>query len=281
MAAHTASSASTSTLRALPLAALTLQDEASFAHVGLYADLKARLLADDYHVTVLPERAQRWDHALLLNLSFWDASGGGDVLVDEGLPADVLCHMAWHHLAAGALGPPGQPLSAPAMLLGESIASAFDLYLVGRLLGHAPDSDFLHSQLPAMADAAANAGVDADAFAAMLDDVRADPEAAFEALRRLIFDVSLALLSAENADQALAALLRFEDAPYACLLHHFELSSWLQHARAAPDNDSSTRAHALDQALRLAPVALDWLADHWELSPPTAPWVAAPRPNSR
>ena len=139
-------------LQSLTLDQVSLQDEASFRHVGLYGELKGRLLADGYCVRVLPKDAQRWDHALLLNLAFWDARGAGDTLVDEDLPADVVCHMAWHHLAGLALGEGEAPLAAPAMLLGEAIASAFDIYLIGRLLGHSLDSEFLLTQLPAMAE---------------------------------------------------------------------------------------------------------------------------------
>ena len=40
--------------------------------------------------------------------------------------------------------------SPEGFLLGESIASAFDMYLVGRLLGHSPDASFLETQVPAM-----------------------------------------------------------------------------------------------------------------------------------
>ena len=119
------------------IAELTTEDEASFRHVALYGELKEVLRRDKYTFRVLPETASgRWDRALLLNLTFWGASVGGDVLVDDTLPADVVAHAAWHHLAAKALSEgPGVPLTADALFLGESIASAFDVYLVGRLLG--------------------------------------------------------------------------------------------------------------------------------------------------
>lgn len=249
-------------LRTTALDHLTLEDEASFRHVGLYRDLKDRLLRDNYQVRVLAG-PPRWDHALVLNLAFWDVRGGGDVLVDEVLPADVLCHMAWHHLAGQALGEVGHPLSAPALLLGEAIASAFDLYLIGRLLGHSPDSTFLETQVPAMADAAESAGVEPDAFAALMESVRADPEQAFEELRQLLYTVLTELLAATNADQALQALTRHDGARFGCLLHHYELANWLLHARAAPDNASADTATQVDLAMRAAPVALDWLAGQW------------------
>src|SRR5678815_2810761 len=83
---------------------LTIEDEASFRHVGLYADLKEIVERADYTFRVLPDGLRgRWDHALLLNLTFWGAKGGGDVLTDETIAADVVAHVAWHHLSAAAL----------------------------------------------------------------------------------------------------------------------------------------------------------------------------------
>ncbi|MCB9740290.1 MAG: hypothetical protein H6747_13600 [Deltaproteobacteria bacterium] len=255
-------------LRSLPLDQLRIEDEAAMRPVALYASLKRRLLADDYRVSVLPQQAARWDHALLLNLAFWDAQRGGDILTDRTVPADVICHMAWHHVATVALGDAGAPLSPEAMLLGESVASAFDLYLLGRLLAVAPDGDFVSTQLPAMAEVAEAAGTDADAFEALVEQVAAEPEAAFEALRQLIYDVSMGLLAAETAEQALAVLVRHEGHRFGCLLHHFELASWLQHVRAAqatlpPGDRSAERARQADAALRAAPDAVAWLEAHW------------------
>lgn len=250
-------------LRSMTIDQLTLEDEASFRHVGLYRDLKAQLVADGYRVRIMPEDRPRWDHALLLNLAFWDARGGGDLLVDEVLPADVVCHIAWHHLASKALADGQQPLSAQALLLGESVASAFDLYLVGRLLGHSPDSTFLETQLPAMADAAEGAGVSNSEFEALMESVRSNPEQAFEELRQLIYDVVTDMLHARTAEEALQALLRREGHRFGCLLHHYELANWLLHARMAPVNQSAATAERIDQAMRQAPVAIDWLAQTW------------------
>ena len=242
---------------------LTLQDEASFRHIGLYQEFKQRLVRDGYQVRVLPADAPRWDHALLLNLAFWDARGAGDLLVDEVLPADVVCHMGWHHVAAASLADGTAPLSAEALLLGEAVASAFDVYLLGRLLGHAPDSDFLLTQLPAMAEVAESAGVDGDTFEALVETIGGDPEGAFEDLRRLLYDVTMELLAAQDADAALAVLLRHQDSRFGCLIHHFEIANWVQHARAAPRNASGPAAAAIDAELRLAADPVELLASLW------------------
>lgn len=263
MPAPNATAGTPSLLQRRTLRELTLQDEASFRHVGLYQELKQRLIRDGYQVRVLPAHAPRWDHALLLNLAFWDARGAGDLLVDEVLPADVVCHMGWHHVAAAALADGTAPLAAEALLLGEAVASAFDVYLLGRLLGHAPDSDFLQTQLPAMAEVAEAAGVDAESFEALVETIGDDPDRAFEDLRRLLYDVTTELLAAADADAALAVLLRHQDTRFGCLIHHFEIANWVQHARAAPRNASGPAAVAVDAALRQSSDPVELLAERW------------------
>jgi hypothetical protein len=246
---------------------LTIDDEPSFRHVALYGELKQVLRSCEYRFRILPPQlAQRWDLALLLNLTFWHAAMRGDVLVDRHLPADVLAHAAWHHLADQALeGEHRAAPSAEALLLGEAIASAFDLYLVGRLLGHAPESSFLSTQVPAMAEAAAAAGLSAGDFEELLLDIANDPEAAFGDLRELLSDATTALLECDSAEAAILALAAFDTHRFASLLHHYELSNWILHARVhgRSSTEAEARAHAVVQSLRTAPVALEWLVEAW------------------
>jgi len=253
---------------------LAIDDERSFRHVALYADLKEVLRRARYAFRVLSpgtssRDAPRWDRALFLNLTFWGAGDGGDVLMERRVPADVVAHVAWHHLAARALeAGPCAKLSADALFLGEAIASAFDVYLVGRLLGHAPRSTFLETQVPAMAEAADAAGLDEDGFERLLEEIAEDPDRAFEDLRALLFDAATSLVACRGAGDALAALDRLEDRRFAPLLHRHELSNWILYARAyagdalAPD----PRVRDVDRALRdqgAAGAALEWLDATW------------------
>jgi hypothetical protein len=245
--------------------ALTIEDERSFRHVAIYEDLKEVLRRAKYPFRVLPESlAGRADRALLLNLTFWGADAGGDVLESASLPADVVAHAAWHHLAAKAL--PAAKDAAPSvdgLFLGEAIASAFDVYLVGRLLGHAPNSTFLESQVPAMADAADSAGLDEDGFEAMLEAIASDPERAFTDLRELLFDATSALFACKGVEEASATLAKFDGHRFASLLHRYELSNWVLYARAYGDATRDERARAVDAKLRSEKLPLEWLASEW------------------
>jgi hypothetical protein len=246
---------------------LAIEDEDSFDHVGLYSDLKDVVLRAKCPFRILPAAsAERWDRALFLNLTFWEPTGGGHIVVDDSIPADVITHVAWHHLAARALADAeGGALDAAGLALGEAIASAFDVYLVGRLLGHSPDSTFLESQVPAMAESASQAGLSADDFEVLLRSIADDPDRAFEDLRQLLFDATIALTACTRAEDATATLQRFDAHRFAALLHHYELSNWILYARAYANSEarSGDRASDVDRELRAAPVALDWLAENW------------------
>lgn len=252
------------TLATLKLDEITIHDEESFEHVALYGELKSVLQKSAYAFRVLPDgEVPRHDHALLLNLTFWQPDTGGDILPSADLEADVVAHVAWHHLANQAFPRgQGQRASADALFLGESIASAFDVYLVGRLLGHAPDSSFLESQVPAMADAASAAGLSEDDFESLLGELAQDPDAAFAELRALLMDTTRALLDASDAAQAHAALVKAEEHRFGSLLHRYELSNWVLFAKAYANLEADPAVRALDAKLR-NPGAIELLSKTW------------------
>jgi hypothetical protein len=247
---------------------LTINDEPSFRHIPLYADLKQVLQQAAYPFRVLPSAyAKRADRALLLNLTFWHADAGGDLLCDAVIEADVVAHAAWHHVAARALAP-GRAgrmakASVEALFLGEAVASAFDVYMVGCLLGQTRRSSFLETQVPAMAEAADAAGMTEQGFEQLLQSIAADPDRAFVELRALLYDATSALFACESAEQAHAALHALGRHRFSALLHRYELSNWVLYARAFGSPRADARARAVDAALRKRKRAVKWLADEW------------------
>ena len=248
-------------LRHVPLAELTLRGERAFRCVGVYAALKRMLLADGFSVRVPDSPHAHADRVLFLNLTYWNARDPSDVLVDDTLEADVLAHAGWHHAARKAL--PRAPTAA-AMLIGESVASAFDLYVVGQMLRQGKSSAYLKSQVPRMSAAALDAGMTEDALAELLARIADDPDRAFAELRELLFDVSRGLLACRDLDEAAALLEGFGAHPFHGLLHHYELSNWVLFARAhaAPAREDDP-ALEQDRAMRAAPALLPWLEAHW------------------
>jgi hypothetical protein len=249
---------------------LTIEDKKSFRHIELYDDLEKVLRRDQYSFRILPpSNPPRWDRALFLNLTYWAPAEGGDILTEPVVPADVVAHVAWHHLATKALGLAGTarpPVAA--LFLGEAIASAFDLYLVGRILGHAPSSSFLATQVEAMADTAAEAGIVEEDFENLLEGVAADPEGAFASLRQLLVDATAALFATSRVEDSLAVLDSFASHRFGALLHRYELSNWLVYARAyGADVPSCEKTAAVERALRDAADPLDWLTKNWVRPP--------------
>jgi len=254
-------------LRTVSLDELTIDDEAAFASIPLYPRLKA-VLAGAGHRFYLPAPGTpgSWDRALFLNLTFWNGDEGSDVLVDQHLAADVVTHIAWHHVVGQRVTRAGGGArSALAMLFSESIASAFDLHMLGRLWREAPGAEFVTTQVPILSEAAQEAGMTDDEFATLMTELSEDPDRAFEDLRQLLFDAGSALHSCRDVVQAQAQLERFAGHRFAALLHHYQLSNWILYARAyavaAPAVDEVVRG--FDTTLRQAPASLAWLAENW------------------
>jgi hypothetical protein len=262
-------------LRTVSLDELTIDDEQSVGEVPLYPRLK-RALVDSGHRFCLPEGEEpaSWDRVVFLNLTYWTETGV-DVLCDDHIAADVVAHAAWHEVvsrgltkrvtaAVGSAAGSAAPGRSPAALFfGESIASAFDLYLVGRLWRSAPGSDFISSQVPIMSEAAQQAGLSDEAFAGLLSEIAEDPERAFEEMRALLFDAGLALLACGDPLEAQRTMEGFSEHRFSALLHHYQLSNWILYARAyaqpAPALDAIVRD--LDAQLRNSDDPLAWLAE--------------------
>ncbi len=248
-------------LQRLTLDKLQIEDDDVFRGVGLYRDLKDVLATAGYRFAV-PEAGAKdayWSRVLFLNLTFWGGQDA-DVLLDKHVPADVIAHVAWHHLARRELGG-----GADASFLGEAIASAFDLYLVGRLLEVAPECGFVETQVPALSDAALDAGMSEAGLERELQAIVADPERAFEDLRALLFDAATLLVGSVDVDTAAARLAGLSERRFYPLLHHYELSNWILHVRARAGGQVAAEpaVRAIDAELRAAKDSLAWLEARW------------------
>jgi hypothetical protein len=252
----------TAMLETKAIAEITIHDEASFRHVGLYDALKQAMLDRNMCFHLLGEAAGGQDAARLLNLAFWDPSAHAEVLSEAEIEADQLMHNAWHVLAREACGEHSG--TADALLLGESIASAFDVYLIGRTIGQQPDSSFLQSQVAAMSESAAASGASESEFEDMLGQMAREPERCFEALRQLLFDVSTTLVAASDLQSAAAALAASRDHAMYPLLHHYELPTWVLYARHyASHCEPTPSVRAIDEAMRGSDDSIAWLEARW------------------
>jgi hypothetical protein len=249
------------------LDALRIRDARPFSHILHYAPLKQRLIDAQYTFQLLPKSANVAS-AQLLNLTYWGAPAealvGGDVLTEAAIDADVVCHVGWHHMLRETLAADGDNSSSAASLfLGESVASAYDLYMLGVLMLRAPSCGFVQTQAPAIADCATASGLSKRAFAQQLQTIALDPEAAFAALRTLLFDVTTALYLAKTQAAAFTILQSVREAPYSWLLPRFELSNWVLYARAYAKKATSAAASKLNRELAITERPLELLTSRY------------------
>jgi hypothetical protein len=233
--------------------ALHIKDEPAFRGLPVYHDLKAILLRAQYPFRV----ARSMQDARFLNLTFWD--GAGDVLDAPVIFADVVTHVGWHYLAARAM----PTRSAHALFLGESIASAFDLYLIGALLQQGKQSSFLATQVEAMSEAALAAGVSAKQFRSWLAAVATLPGRSFAELQQLLFEATKALFHADNLEAAAEVLASFAGRTHGFLLHHYALSNWVLYARAHATKANDAKTENVARSLAQAADPLIWLVQRW------------------
>ena len=248
-------------LQRISPADLVVDDEQSFETLAEYRALKSALLRSECPFLVTSE-ADGEQSSRLLNLAYWDPAEFLEVLPEAALSADQFAHNALHYCGHRALG--AAACSVEGILFVESIASAADIYWLGRLLTEDPYAGFLESQVPAMSEAAESAGVAADEFAGLLQAAAADPSAAFGALRRTLFDTAIALVNATSVDEADEVLRAEAEQPWSALRHHYALSNWVLFARINGDKGAENDAvRSADKRLRESEDPMTDLASMW------------------
>lgn len=248
----------------VPLSALPVEDEADFAQVPLYARLKQALLDDNvrYRIPKAGTELGRWDHVLLLNLAFWTPEEPDDVLESRFLSADVVAHRAWHHLAHRALGSASRSIEG--LMLGEAIASAFDVYLIGMLLRTCPGAAMLESQTVAMTEVMIAGGHSEQEALELFQSFSESPGQVFAELAQLLYEVGVALCRADGAEQAANVLCSVEERRVSPVLHHFQLASWVLYSKAyATHQKEGAMAAELAAELLGAQDPLAELARRW------------------
>ena len=242
-------------LRAVPITSLRQLDP-SLLRIPVVEALLTRL-ADDRVRFLVPARGRAGEGTTdFLNRTFWTSAG--DVLASREAPVDVLAHAAWHHVVRAA----APKASVEGALIGEAIASAFDLYLVGAALRVAPDAELLATQVPRLAEAAADGGMKERAFATVLKDAARDPERIFGELYALLADAGLKLARVDDPMLAARVVDTLAARRLGPLLFHYDVSGWLLHARAhATTRAADPAARAIDRTIRRAKRPITALAD--------------------
>lgn len=244
---------------------LTIADEGAYAEFPLWTKLRKRLVEHevDMYLVEADGPLTHWADTALINHTVRLPKGATEILHDRVVPADALMHTAWHHAGVAAMG--SLASTAEGLLLGESVASAFDAFVIGTLLGaESEQPSALDTQVPAMAEVAAAAGGSQEDFEALLHRMAEDPEGSFEELRELLFDVSIGLLYGGTVERAEEVLNGTRGHVFAPILHHYDLSIWVLYARAfGADMKEHASLRKIDAKLREVDKPLEWLVEHW------------------
>ena len=134
-------------MQRVPVSERTVEDEEAFGRLPFYRALRAWMDEADPVFLITNEGGDQPESARLLNLAFWEPRSFMEVLTEPVVTADQLAHNALHHRGYEALGDAARCLEG--LLLVESIASAMDVYWLGKLLAEAPYAEFLETQVPA------------------------------------------------------------------------------------------------------------------------------------
>ncbi|MEM1032896.1 MAG: hypothetical protein AAGN82_21300 [Myxococcota bacterium] len=248
-------------LQRLAFGDIEVIDVERYRHVAEAARLLAAARALDLRFAMVEAGGPGEDEARLINLAFWHPDGVAEVLDEPYLTLDQVAHNVWHVAAARALGE--EATRVEGLLLAEAVASAFDVYLIGRLLGHEPEAPLLETQVPAMSDAAGAAGRSDAEVAAMFEGFAAAPEESFGQLTQLLFATGRALVDAPDPDAAAEVLRHSRTQPLGCLLHHYELPTWVLFARAYGTEGHAPAAAALAENIERSSDPVTLLCDAW------------------
>jgi hypothetical protein len=257
---------------------LDVHEQPALRKVPYYEELKEVLRQGRVPFRLFPEASRaRADHALLLNVVFWDAGAVDDIIERPLVGAYSIPHIAWHYLTARALAPAPGRLSAGGWVLGESIASAFDLFLLGHLLREDPGAPTARVIVDRLHAAVLRAGGSDDQMRSLAGGARDDPEAAFADLRELLFVGTQALLECERSDDAFAVLRQIDAQPLGCLFHAYRVADWVLQVKASGAKRDDEAVDRLDAELRAQRAPVAWLIDRW-LTPAERAKGAAPAP---
>jgi hypothetical protein len=200
---------------ALPILEADAFERANVEALGLLMDwLRDR----DLQFTLFPESRGR---ARLLNLIDWQVSSGHEYLDGDAIFADQVLHVGLHHAVDATLGK-----SAAAMLYGEALASASDLYALGLLSKAGEETDFVADTMESFGAFYEMYGEEAQ-LERLLQKVTRKPYDAMLEVCNFLYQTLLPLLYPEQQETAITTLEKAESSHLYPLLHHFNTSNWV------------------------------------------------------
>jgi hypothetical protein len=182
--------------------------------------LSLKMLANHRFAVIAEGRGM----ARLLNLLCWDAASGTEFLDDQEMPADQAIHMAIHQVIERDLG----STTPEHMLLAETIASASDLYLLGKLAKAGEETAFVTETMESFSFYYETYAAKAEHLETLLQAVLTSPFMAMSQVADFLFETGLLLFQPLSNAEALRACTAHAFYP---LIHHYNITNWIMAIR--------------------------------------------------
>lgn len=213
-------------MKILPLDALQLIDADIYtrAAIPLLEPAKTLLKRKNVQAAVLEGQVGR---ARLVNLLAWDPSDHLEYLDNNSIEADQVLHFAMHQLAEHTWG----SARAVDLITAEALASAVDIYLLGKLAEAGEEPGFLIDTLDSWGFFYEQYA-DEDRLKQLLQNMIDDPFASFQRLTRFLIKATLPLLRLNDGTALSKHLAECEAEDFYPLLHHYNVTNWVLAVRA-------------------------------------------------
>ena len=195
---------------------MAVVEEDAFRRAGLDLLGHSRRMLKDLRIARVPEGR---GIARLVNLLQWDVGEHMEYLDGEVVAADQVVHFAMHHIWDQKLGS-DHPLK---MLFAECMASASDIYLVGKLSHAGEETDFLADTLESFGSYFEMYSSEEELEELVIQVVEEPFETMIEAARYLFELGSCLLEQVIDMDK----LILFQDHLFYPLAHHYNISNWV------------------------------------------------------
>ena len=205
----------------LALTDLTIYEAEPFrrAEIGLLD--AALLVLKDHRFIHLPGKGL----SKMVDLLNWRAGARCEHIESRGIFADQAVHFAIHHVLEGVLGG-RQPQT---VLLAECVASASDMYLLGKLSEAGEETGFLSETIESYCSYYEMYAAEAEQLEHLLSAFLDDPFKTMAETAIFLFSFGTALLG-PNWNRAV--LTEMTANPYYPLVHHYNLTNWILSIRA-------------------------------------------------
>ncbi len=159
----------------------------------------------------------------LMNLLYWRAEAKREYVDGESVYADQVVHFALHQLVATRVSANHPRVD----LFAECLASAADVYLMGKLIQAGIESEFMQETLTSFGAYYEMYAQDERHFQRLLEQTGETPFTSMLELIDYLERFCLVLLKPGEADAAQAELLPMTAHFFYPLVHHYHVANWV------------------------------------------------------